>query len=158
MDGGEQAPIRALSDVEAIRALAVLLDERGLRTAAQQLSSAVAQRDALDVGELAQYSDPLESVVSEADLARLVLEYVAVADRSLVAEVVSYARSPAERVDLQTVSVVAAVVALLQTEVMVKRDARGKWSVTVHKHAAQNSALARVLSTLYSQIGGGQPR
>jgi hypothetical protein len=85
------------------------------------------------------------------------LEYTAVADSGIVAEVVDYARSPSERVDLEAVSVMAAVVVLLQTEVVVKRNVQGKWSVTVHKHAARDSALGHVLSTLYSRIGGGRP-
>jgi hypothetical protein len=157
LDGGERARrIWALSDAEAIRALVVLLDERGLRTAAKELSPTVAQCDALDAGELRQFAVLGASAASEADLARSILEYTAVADSGVVAEAVDYARSPSERVDLETISVMAAVVTLLQTEVVVKRNVRGQWSLIVHKHATRDSALGRVLSALYSRIGGGQ--
>jgi hypothetical protein len=144
--------IRALSDAAAIRALTVLLDEHGLRPAALELSSAVAE---CDVRGLGKFAVPGAAPASDADVARSALAYVAVADGGIVAEAVDYARSPSERVDLETVSVIAAVVALLQTEVVVKRNTRGKWTLTIHKHAARDSALARVLSALHSRIGGG---
>ncbi|MFI5781163.1 hypothetical protein [Nocardia sp. NPDC051570] len=143
---GFERDIRALSDEEAVCALSVLLDERGLRGAAQRLSLEVDQaQGAIDI-----------PVVSDADLARCALEYLADADRGTVQEAVDYALSPSERIDPVTISVTAIVLALLQTEVVVKRDVRGRWSLTVHKKAVRESALGRVLSALYSRIGGGR--
>ncbi|MFI0743179.1 hypothetical protein ACH4PU_34655 [Streptomyces sp. NPDC021100] len=67
---------------------------------------------------------------------------------------VEHARSPRERLDPVTLSVTALVVALLRTEVSVKRDPRGGWSLSVHKRALRDSVLGRVLTALPSHLNG----
>ncbi|WP_435642303.1 hypothetical protein ACR9VJ_00785 [Streptomyces sp. H49] len=67
-----------------------------------------------------------------------------------------YVRSPMERFDPVTVAVGVLAVTLLQTEVVVDRDRRGRWKVTVHKRALKDAALARVLTALLSHLTNGK--
>lgn len=144
--------IRSLSDEEALRALTVLVEDRGLLPSAKKID--------LHDGELreALKAAGVESGGSEGegDVARAALEYVALSGDSVVDEAVEYARSPMERFDPVSVSVGVLAVTLLQTEVMVKRDAGGRWSVTVHKRALKDAALARLLTALLSHLTGGK--
>ncbi|MEK8174452.1 hypothetical protein NKH77_51940 [Streptomyces sp. M19] len=61
----------------------------------------------------------------EGDVARAALEYAALSGDGVVGEAVEYVRAPMERFDPVTVSIGVLAVMLLQTEVTVKRDARG---------------------------------
>ncbi|GHC57551.1 hypothetical protein [Streptomyces cinnamoneus] len=61
-----------------------------------------------------------------------------------------------ERLDPFMLPVAGLVITLLQTEVVMKRDTRGKWSLTIHKRALRDSALGRVLTALLSQVTSGK--
>ncbi|MER5928884.1 hypothetical protein [Streptomyces sp. NPDC002054] len=152
--------IRALSDEEAVRALTVVAEERGLLPAARQLSSSGAElRDAVDVLDREEYLLPGQPVATEGELARIALEYAAAQHEDLaqtIGEAVEYVQSPMDRIDPATISVAALVVTFLQTEVIMKRDTRGKWTLTIHKRALRDSALGRVLTALLSQITSGK--
>ncbi|MFD9075517.1 MULTISPECIES: hypothetical protein [Streptomyces] len=157
--------IRALSDEAAVRALTALVEERGLLPEARQhawsdggLKEALAAGD-LDSGDLAAYADPDQPEATEGELARAVLEYAAAQHDDLartVGEAVEYASSPMHRVEPLALSVTVLVVVLLQTEVVVKRDTRGRWSFTVHKRAMRDAALGRVFTALLSRISSGK--
>ncbi|BBC94708.1 hypothetical protein ACFY2H_19950 [Streptomyces griseofuscus] len=144
--------IRALSDAEAVRALTVLVEDRGLLSSAEQM--------ALPDGELgaALTAAGVEpgGGAGEGDVARAALEYAALGGDGVVGEAVEYVRSPMERFDPVSVSVGVLAVTLLQTEVVVKRDRRGRWSVTVRKRALKDAALARVLTALLSHLTDGK--
>ncbi|MFF9021190.1 hypothetical protein [Streptomyces eurythermus] len=144
--------IRALSDAEAVRALTVLVEDRGLLSSARET--------VLPEGELGQALraagvEPGEGG-SEGDVARAALEYAALQGDDVVGEAVEYVRSPMERFDPVTVTVGVLVVTLLQTEVVVDRDRQGRWKVTVRKRALKDAALARVLTALLSHLTNGK--
>ncbi|MEY9948081.1 hypothetical protein [Kitasatospora sp. GAS1066B] len=147
-----------LSDKEAIRALVAVVEDRGLLPAAEQLPQGTELRNAVDAGDLKAYREPGEAA-SEGELARAALECVAALHEDLastVGEAVEYAQSPTDRFDPVTLPVAVLVITLLQTEVIVKRDPRGKWSLTIHKRAARDSAVGKLLTALLSRITGGQ--
>ncbi|MER7466588.1 hypothetical protein [Streptomyces sp. NPDC097981] len=158
--GDLEQDIRTLADDEAVRALTVLAEEHGLLPAARQLSAGGDElRAEVAAVELERYVGAEQSELSDGELARRVLEYAAAAREDLadtVGEAVAYARSPMERLDPVTLPVAALVVTLLQTEVVLKRDPRGRWSLTIHKRALRDSSLGRVLTALLSQITSGK--
>ncbi|WP_055556702.1 hypothetical protein [Streptomyces sp. NBRC 110028] len=149
--------IRSLSDVEAVRALTVLVEDRGLLSSAMDIALRDEElrdeelRDALKAAGIEPGGGE-----GEGDVARAALEYLALSGDGVVGEAVEYVRSPMERFDPVSVSVGVLVVTLLQTEVVVKRDAQGRWSVTVHKRALKDAALARVLTALLSHLTDGK--
>jgi hypothetical protein len=144
--------IRALSDVEAVRALTLLVEDRGLLSSAME----TALHDE-ELGEALKAAG-LEpgGGEGEGDVARAALEYVALSGDNVVGEAMEYVRAPMERFDPVSVSVGVLAVTLLQTEVVVKRDVRGRWSVTVHKRALKDAALVRVLTALLSHLTDGK--
>ncbi|WP_406292902.1 hypothetical protein OG948_00745 [Embleya sp. NBC_00888] len=158
--GDLEQSIRALSDDEAIRALTVLAEERGLLPAAHRLSpDGGGLRAVVDAVELERYLGSGQPESSDGELARRVLEYAVALREDLadtVGEAVAYARSPMDRFDPVTLSIAALAITLLQTEVVVKRDPRGRWSLTIHKRALRDSTLGRVLTALLSQITNGK--
>ncbi|MGW2641273.1 hypothetical protein [Streptomyces sp. NPDC001348] len=151
--------IRTLSEAEAVRALTALVEDRGLISSANDMPVTDDElRVAVDTEETAEYLQSISSSVGEGDLARLALEYAAVHEdlADVVVEAVEYAGSPSDRFDPVSLSVGVLVVTLLQTEVMVKRDARGRWSLTVHKRALRDSTLSRLLTALLSHLTNGK--
>lgn len=158
--GDLEQHIRALSDDEAVRALTALAEDHGLLPAARGLAPAGGElRAAVEAAELERYLRPGRPGSSDGELARLVLEYAAAQREDLadsVDEAVAYARSPMDRIDPGTLTVAALAITLLQTEVVMKRDPQGKWSLKLHKRAMRDSALGRVLTALLSQITSGK--
>ncbi|MEV5987154.1 hypothetical protein AB0L85_19355 [Streptomyces sp. NPDC052051] len=152
--------IRALSEAEAVRALAVLVEDRGLLASAAGMPVTDDElRAALGAaGVVGSLSAPEGSSVGAGEVARDALQYAAAHGdlAGVVGEAVEYARSPLDRFDPVAVSVGVLVVTLLQTEVMVKRDPRGRWSLTVHKRALGDSSLGRLLATLLSHLTNGK--
>lgn len=92
---------------------------------------------------------------SDGDLARAALHYLAesgednvdVIDRSI-----TYASRPGERFGLETLALGALVLAVLQTDLKLKRDTRGRWTFELHKKAMSDSALARVITTFIGRF------
>ncbi|MFE0177525.1 hypothetical protein ACFWZ2_34965 [Streptomyces sp. NPDC059002] len=152
--------VRALSDEAAVRALAAVVEERGLLAEAHRQGWDGAELgETLDAGDAAEYLGSGQPAVSEGELARVTLEYAVSLGEDMartVGEAVAYARSPMERLDPVSLAVPVLVVVLLQTEVVVKRDTRGKWSLTIHKRAMKDAALGRVFTALLSRLGGGK--
>ncbi|ATL31197.1 hypothetical protein KY5_6179 [Streptomyces formicae] len=152
--------IGELSDEAAVQALAAVAEELGLLGAARQYDWDEAElSETLDAGYVDAYLSPGQPVASEGELARATLVYVASLGEDMartVNEAADFARSPGERSLLMTIGVPVLVVVVLQTEVLVKRDTRGKWSLTIHKKAMKDAALGRVFTALLSRIGGGQ--
>ncbi|MFD4633029.1 hypothetical protein ACFVYR_05490 [Streptomyces sp. NPDC058284] len=152
--------IRALPEETAVRALAVVVEERGLLAEAGRCPWGDAElTEAATAGDLAAYLPPGRPEVTEGELARATLEYVASRDEDMartVGEAVDYARSPMERFEPVALSGTVLVVVLLQTEVAVKRDTRGRWSFTLHKRAMKDAALGRVFTALLTRLTGGK--
>lgn len=159
-NSGELAQrIRGLSDEQAVRALLALVEDQGLLPLASQLPQGAELEEAVDARDAKAYQPLDGTVVTEGELARAALEFVSDFHEELVGMVgdaVEYAQSPTDRFDLVVLPVAVLVVMILQTEVVMKRDQRGKWSLTIHKHALGDSALGRVLAALLSQITGGK--
>jgi hypothetical protein len=152
--------IGTLSETQAVQALTVLLEDRGLLQSAQDMPATEEElRTAVDTesAEFAEYLPPDRSPVGEGDLARAALAYAAAQEdwSGVVGEAVEYARSSADRFDPVLVPVGVLVVTLLQTDVVVKRDPRGRWSLTVHKRALRDASLGRLLTALLSHLTGG---
>ncbi|MEV0120532.1 hypothetical protein AB0I16_03070 [Streptomyces sp. NPDC050703] len=152
--------VGALSEESAVRALALVVEERGLLAEASRCAWDGAEpAGAVAAGDLAAYLPPDRPRATDGELARATLEYAASLDEDMartVAEAVEYVRSPMERVDPVSLSVTVLVVVLLQTEVAVKRDTRGRWSFTIHKRAMRDAALGRVFTALLSRLTGGK--
>jgi hypothetical protein len=155
--------ISELSDEASVRALTALVEERGLLSAARQLPPE--QLDVLQAApraDVEHYVPPGQPTASDGELARAVLAYAASAQMEsagmagLVDEAVAYAQSPMDRMEPVALSVVALAVTFLQTEVVVKRDPRGRWSFTIHKRAMRDSSLGHVLTALLSRITSGK--
>ncbi|MEU6992771.1 hypothetical protein ABZ953_19205 [Streptomyces sp. NPDC046465] len=152
--------VRALSDEAAVQALAAVVEERGLLAEARRYDWDGSElSEPLDSGDVAEYLEAGQAPVADGELARAALEYAASSGEDMartVGEAVDYARSPMVRLDPVSLPVAVLVVVLLQTEVVVKRDTRGKWSLTIHKKAMKDAALGRVFTALLSRIGGGK--
>ncbi|WPO70703.1 MULTISPECIES: hypothetical protein [unclassified Streptomyces] len=152
--------IRELSDEAAVRALAAVVEERGLLPRAHAADWDGGElAETLESEDVAEYVGPDRPEVTEGELARATLEYAASQGGDLsrtVGEAVDYARSPMQRFDPVGLSVTVLVVVLLQTEVRVRRDTEGKWSLTIHKRAMKEAALGRVFTALLSRISGGK--
>lgn len=148
--------IRELSDEAAVRALTALVEERGLLPEARQRAWSEAElKETLDAADVVAYASPEQPEATDGELARAVLEYTAgLRDdlAGLVGEAVDYAQSPMVRLEPVALSVTVLVVVLLQTEVVVKRDTRGRWSLTIHKRAMRDAALGRVFTALLSRL------
>ncbi|CAM5651260.1 hypothetical protein SALBM135S_05119 [Streptomyces alboniger] len=160
IQGQLEREVRALSEETAVRALAVVVEERGLLAEASRCPWSGAElTEAVAAGDLAAYLPPDRPEATDGELARATLEYVASQSEDMartVGEAVEYARSPLERVEPVALSVTVLVVVLLQTEVAVKRDTRGRWSFTIHKRAMRDAALGRVFTALLSRLTGGK--
>ncbi|MGW5861452.1 hypothetical protein ACWFRJ_04645 [Streptomyces sp. NPDC055239] len=158
--GQLEQSVRGLSDEAAVQALTAVVEERGLLPDARQSTWDGAELgNALDPVDVETYLRPGQPVVSEGELARAALEYAASLSDDLaqtVGEAVEYAQSPMQRLDPVSLSVTVLVVVLLQTEVVVKRDTRGRWSLAIHKRAMRDAALGRVFTALLSRITGGK--
>ncbi|MFD0417028.1 hypothetical protein [Streptomyces sp. NPDC127108] len=152
--------IRALSDEAAVRALTALVEERGLLPDAKKCPWNDAElRDALDAADVAAYASVEQADATEGELARAALEYAADlgdGEARTVSEAVDFAQEPNVRFDPVALSVTVLVVVLLQTEVVVKRDTRGRWALTIHKRAMRDAALGRVFTALLSRLSGGK--
>lgn len=144
--------ILALSDVEAVRALTVLVEDRGMLSVARGLALS---DEELGAALKATGAEP-DGAQGEGDVARATLEYVALRQDRAVGEALEYVRSPMERFDPVSVSVGVLAITLLQTDVVVKRDPQGRWSAAIHKRALKDSALVKVLATLLSHLTDGK--
>ncbi|MBM7168958.1 hypothetical protein JQK87_11125 [Streptomyces sp. G44] len=152
--------IRELSDEAAVRALAAVVEERGLLPRAHAADwDGEELAETLESEDVAEYVGPDRPEATEGELARATLAYAASQGEDLsrtVGEAVDYARSPMQRFDPVGLSVTVLVVVLLQTEVRVRRDTEGKWSLTIHKRAMKEAALGRVFTALLSRVSGGK--
>jgi hypothetical protein len=151
--------IRELSDEEAARALLALVEDRGLLPAAEQLPQGTELQDAVDARDVDAYLPLDRVIVTDGELARTALECIPDLREELastVSDALEYAQSPMERFDPITLPVALLVIAVLQTEIVVKRNESGKWNLMIHKHALRDTALGRVLGALLSQITGGK--
>jgi hypothetical protein len=106
-------------------------------------------KEAIAVSDLDTYMPSPGSTYSNGDLARTALLYYAESHPDAINtldEAITYATGDAERFDIVTVALGALVLAALQTEIELKRDAQGKWSFRLRKKALSDSTLGKVIT------------
>jgi len=149
--------ISALTDQQAIRVLALTLDHAApLPDPARlrDLDTGLRQAVTADTG-LADYAEPGDQQASPGDLARATLLYLAASQPALV-PVIGQAIGLADDTTREPTLLVGALVVLaLQTEIKLTRSQAGKWTLTVHKHAAKDSTLGQVISKLLAAYWPG---
>lgn len=158
MGGDLTEQIEALSDADAIAALAFVLDVEDA-SAADMDQLQVAQ-DRLpeafevtpDLGEITS----AEHGVTSGDLARTALVYLAgeEATSNLVSTALNRPMTEGKH-DPLTFAVGGLVLLALKTEVELKRTPAGKWSFQFHLRPMKDSALVAVMSKLWGLFGGG---
>ena len=152
--------IAALNDEQAIQVLGLVVEDARLPTldAAEWHSVRSHLGEAITASHLDLYQPSSDTTYSEGDLARAALIYHAGSSpdaTETVQQAIKYASSAGERFDPVTLTVGALVIAVMQTEVKIKRDSQGRWSFEMHKKAMRDSTLGQVIGTF---IGHFLPR
>jgi len=146
-----QKRIAALDDEQASQALGLVVEDAQLPAPADDWDNLESHLgEAIAASDLDLYRPAPGTSYSEGDLARAALIYYAESSRdaaSTVRQAIDYATNAGERFDPVTLAVGALAVAVMQTEVKLKRDAQGRWSFELHKKAMRDSALGRVICT-----------
>jgi hypothetical protein len=155
-----QEQIAALNDEQAIQVLELVVEDAQLPTpdAAEWHSIQSHLGEAITASHLDLYQPNPDTTYSEGDLARAALTYHAESSpdaTKTVQQAIQYASSAGERFDPVTLAVGALAIAVMQTEVKLKRDTHGKWSFELHKKAMRDSTLGQVISTF---VGHFLPR
>ena len=146
-----QTRIAALDDEQAIQVLGLVVEDAQLPAPADDWDNLESHLgEAIAASDLDLYQPVPGTSYSEGDLARAALIYHAESSRDAegtVRQAIDYASNAGERFDPVTLTVGVLAVAIMQTEVKLKRDAQGRWSFELHKKAMRDSALGHVIST-----------
>ena len=94
---------------------------------------------------------------TDADLARAAIAVAAEdpATRDVIDGLIDLGTPPTMGV-VETLAVVTAAFAILQTKVKIKRTPAGKWSIEIAKEAASDGLLKALAHALMRALGGGQ--
>ncbi|SCE98241.1 hypothetical protein GA0074696_2039 [Micromonospora purpureochromogenes] len=140
--------IKALTDKDAIRILALLVDSTGhlpdpthLRHTETQLDHAAANPDPTDG------IDPNAAPATPGDLARATLTYLAPTHSDTISRAIALP-TDTTRFDPTTLAVGALILIALQTEVDITRTDNGHWKLRIHKHRMRDSTLGNLLGKL----------
>ncbi|SIN26227.1 hypothetical protein [Micromonospora cremea] len=140
--------IDALTDQDAIRVLALLVDRAGhlpdpthLRQTEAQLDDAAANPDPTDGIDL--NADP----ATPGDLARATLTYLAPTHSDTISRAIVLP-TDTTRFDPTTLAVGALILIALQTEVDITRTDNGRWKLRIHKYRMRDSTLGSLLGKL----------
>jgi hypothetical protein len=146
-----QKRIATLTDEQAIQVLGLVVEDAQLPVPADDWDSVESHLgEAIAASHLDVYEPIPGTSYSEGDLARDALRYYAESSSGAagtIEQAIAYASGSGERFDPVTLAVGALVIAVLQTDVKLKKDARGQWSFELHKKAMRDSTLGRVIST-----------
>ncbi len=154
------ATIDALTDLQAIRVLALVVDHYAPLpdpTRLRELDTALAH--AADDPDLRPYRRPGAPPPSHGDLARAALTHLS-ATRPELASVIDRAVLLADdttRFEPATLAVGGLVLLALHTEVKVERNTAGEWQFRLHKKALRDSTLGRLLGQLLA-LGSDPPQ
>jgi hypothetical protein len=144
-----------LSDPQAVRVLALVVDRVCRLPDPAHLRELDAQlRKAVMDGGPADHTDPSGPPPTAGEIARAALAHL-VAETPELSEVVRRAGSLATdttRFDRATLAIGGLVLVALQTEVDLRRDAKGEWRLRIHKKAIRDSRLGRLLAKLVSHV------
>lgn len=144
------ATIDALTDHQAIRVLALVVDQQVPLpdpTRLRELEAAFSQAADNDP-DLRSYHRPNTTPPPEGDLARATLAHLA-ATRPELVPVIDHAARLAEdttRFEPATLAFGGLVLIALQTEVKVDRNNAGQWQFRLHKKAMRDSTLGQLLA------------
>jgi hypothetical protein len=138
--------IAALSDVEAVRVLALIVDRASpLPDPAHQREIETRLRQAAEQPDAAPAGGP----VSAGDLARAALHHLATApDNAALIARAAQMQPQQSRFDTVTLLIGALVVLALQTEVDLTRNEDGRWKLHIHRQVMRDSTLATLISKL----------
>ncbi len=152
-----QERITTLSDEKAVVVLRLVVEHDRLPVPVDDWDSAHDHLDeALTVADLAPYAPDNVHSYSGSDVARAALRYRADSSddaAALVDQAISYASGPGERFEPVTLALGAIVLAILQTDLKLSRDADGHWSFQLHKKALRDSTLGHVLTAFIGHFG-----
>jgi hypothetical protein len=146
------AALEALTDQQAIRVLALVVDQQAPLpdpTRLQELQTALSHVATNDP-DLRSYHRPDTSPPPEGDLARTTLTYLA-ATRPELGPVLDHAvrlAQDATRFEPATLALGGLVLLALQTEMKIDRNITGQWQIRLHKKAMRDSTLGRLLGQL----------
>jgi hypothetical protein len=146
------AALEALTDQQAIRVLALVVDHQAPLpdpTRLQELQAALSHAAHNDP-DLRSYHRPDTSPPTEGDLARTTLTYLAAA-RPDLGPVINRAMRLGEdttRFEPATLALGGLVLLALQTEMKIDRNITGQWTIRLHKKAMKDSTLGRLLGQL----------
>jgi hypothetical protein len=143
--------IADLDGQQAVLALRLVVEHERLPVPTDDWDSAKDHlRDAITASGFDAYMPLPGAPSSDGDLARVALQYYAASGHSsaeVIDQAITYVIGPAERFDVATLALGALVLAILQTELELKRDTRGHWYFRLHKKAASDSVLGQFITT-----------
>ena len=142
------ATINALTDLQAVRVLALVVDHQApLPDPARLRELDTALAHAADDPDLRPYLRPGTPPLSHGDLARATLIHLS-ATRPELALVIDRAVLLADdttRFEPATLAVGGLVLLALQTEIKIDRNTACEWQFRLHKKALRNSTFGRLL-------------
>jgi hypothetical protein len=141
------ATIESLTDRQAVRVLALVVDRQGpLPDPARLREIAQATADP----ELDQYRQPSPAPPTPGELARATLGYLATADPTLGPAIDRAARltDDGTRFEPATIAIGGLVLLALQTELKLERNTAGKWSFKLHKKPMRDGTLGQLIGKL----------
>jgi hypothetical protein len=148
--------IAELSDLEAIRSLALVANYQGLGSdPADQAQVEDHLREALSDPKLAAYTPHTTTYLNDGELARRTLSCLieqGPAPAQLVDQAIDLAKGPGERFDLPTLAIGGLILAALQTEVELERSPEGNWRFRLHKQPMRESTLGQLLTALIARF------
>ena len=148
--------ISSLSDEQAIQVLKIVAEHDQLSIPTSDWDSAKDHiREAIKTSGLDAHIPPAGTTCSDGDLARITLQYWAESGKhaaGVVDEAIAYVNEPGERFDPVTLTLGGLVLAILQTDLKLKRDSKGSWTFELHKTPMRDSTLAKVITAFIGRF------
>jgi hypothetical protein len=151
-----RSQISSLSDEQAIQALKIVVQHDQLPVPASDWDSAKDHiKEAIESSGLDAHALAANTLCSDGDLARITLQYWAESGQhaaEVVDEAITYVSEPGERFDPVTLSIGGLVLAILQTDLKLKRDSKGNWTFELHKTPMRDSTLGKVITAFIGRF------
>jgi hypothetical protein len=148
--------ISSLSDEQAIQALKIVVQHDQLPVPTSDWESAKDHiKEAIKSSGLDAHAPPADARCSDGDLSRITLQYWAESGQhaaAVVNEAITYVSEPGERFDPVTLSLGGLVLAILQTDLKLKRDSKGNWTFELHKTPMRDSTLGKVITAFIGRF------
>jgi hypothetical protein len=151
-----RSQISSLNDEQAIQALKIVVQHDQLPVPTSDWDSAKDHiKEAIESSGLDAHAPPADAPCSDGDLARITLQYWAESGQhsaGVVGGAISYVSEPGERFDPVTLSLGGLVLAILQTDLKLKRDSKGNWTFELHKTPMRDSTLGKVITAFIGRF------